>query len=58
MEVMEGKLLSEIHLQQNNNVRSLSCVSNAMKVRGEGVQMFHMIVCVIRSYDEMGNFLT
>ena len=35
MKAMEGKLFSEIHLQRNNNVRTLASMTKAVQVRGE-----------------------
>ena len=60
---MEGKRFSDIHLQRRNNVRSLTSVTNAVKVRGEDVcinpnQLFHRIVCIVRSEEELAEYLT
>ena len=62
---MEGKRFSEIHLQRRNNVRSLASVTKAVKVglRGEDVcinpnQLFHRIVCIVRSEEELAEYLT
>ena len=62
MKAMEGKLFSEIHLQRNNNVRSLASVTNAVKVRGEAVcinpnQLFHRTVCIVRSEEVLAGYL-
>ena len=63
MKAMEGKVFSEIHLQRKNNVRSLASVTKAVKVRGEDVfinpnQLFHRIVCIVRSEEELAGYLT
>ena len=63
MKAMEGKVFSEIHLQRRNNVRSLASVTKAVKVRGEDVcinpyQLFHRIVCIVRSEEELAEYLT
>ena len=63
MKAMEGKRFSEIHLQRRNNVRSLASVTKAVKVRGEDVcinpnQLFHRIVCIVRSEEELAEYLT
>ena len=63
MKAMEGKRFSEIHLQRRNNVRSLASVAKAVKVRGEDVcinpnQLFHRIVCIVRSEEELAEYLT
>ena len=63
MKAMEGKLFSEIHLQRKNNVRSLASVTKAVKVRGEDAcinpnQLFHRIVCIVRSEEELAGYLT
>ena len=59
----EGKRFSEIHLQRTNNVRSLASVTKAVEVRGEDVcinpnQLFHRIVCIVRSEEELAEYLT
>ena len=63
MKAMEGKRFSDIHLQRRNNVRSLASVTKAVKVRGEDVcinpnQLFHRIVCIVRSDEELAEYLT
>ena len=63
MKAMEGKLFSEIHLQRKNNVRSLASVTKAVEVPGEDVcinpnQLFHRIVCIVRSEEELAEYLT
>ena len=63
MKAMEGKRFSEIHLQRRNSVRSLASVTKAVKVRGEHVcinpnQLFHRIVCIVRSEEEIAEYLT
>ena len=63
MKAMEGKRFSEIHLQRSNNVRSLASVEKAVKVRGEDVcinpnQLFHRIVCIVRSEEGLAEYLT
>ena len=63
MKAMEGRRFSEIHLQRRNNVRSLASVTKAVKVRGEDVcinpnQLFHRIVCIVRSEEELAEYLT
>ena len=60
---MEWKLFSEIHLQRKNNVRSLASVTKAVKVCGQDVcinpnQLFHRIVCIVRSEEELAGYLT
>ena len=63
VKAMGGKRFSEIHLQRRNNVRSLARVTKAVKVRGEDVcinpnQLFHRIVCIVRSEEELTEYLT
>ena len=62
MKAMEGKQFSEIHLQRMNYLRSLASVTKAVKVRGEDVcinpnQLFHRIVCIVRSEEELAEYL-
>ena len=62
LKAMEGKRFSDIHLQRRNNVRSLTSVTEAVKVRGEDVcinpnQLFHRIVCIVRSEEELAEYL-
>ena len=63
MQAMEGMLFSEIHLQRKSNVRSLASVTKAVKVRGEDAcinpnQLFHRVVCIVRSEEELAGYLT
>ena len=60
VKAMEGKLFSETHLQRKNSARSLASVTKAVKVRGEDVcinpnQLFHRIVCIVRSEEELSS---
>ena len=55
MKAMEGKLFSEIHLQRNNSVSKYE-EGGASTRRGVCVnpnQLFHRIVCIVRSEEEL-----
>ena len=62
MKTMEGKVFSNIHLQRRNNIRSLSTVTKAIRIKDTHItinpnQLFHRIVCVVKSESDLASYL-
>ena len=63
MKAMVGKPFSEVHLKRKGRVQSLSAVNKGMRIRGEIIhvnpeQLFHRMLCTVRSDEELAEFLT
>ena len=59
---MEGKRFSDIHLQRRDNIKSLATVFKSVKVKDQHLtinpnQLFHRIVCVSKSRDDLASYL-
>ena len=63
MHDMDGKKFSAIHLKRKNTVRSISVMTNGLKVREDFVavnsqQLFSRIICVLKDDDQLANYMT
>lgn len=62
MKSIVGQRFSDVHLRRKDKVRSLASVAKTIKFKGRDVevnpnQLFHRILCVVRSEEELAEYL-